>query len=70
MKLSIYVPGILLPFFKTMAADLLLTSNLRCSDITCKKDFLRKKEKDVDYWVKKIQQMGYKVDLKELNDTG
>lgn len=28
-------------------------------------DYLPKKEKDVDYWVRKIQELGYKVDLYE-----
>jgi hypothetical protein len=33
-------------------------------------DYLPKKEKNVDYWVQKIQQLGYKVELQELKETG
>jgi hypothetical protein len=32
-------------------------------------DYLPKKEKNVDYWVRKIQQLGYKVDLQEQRET-
>jgi hypothetical protein len=33
-------------------------------------DYLPKKEKDVNYWVHKIKQLGYKVELQELGDVG
>jgi hypothetical protein len=33
-------------------------------------DYLPRKEKNVDYWVQKIQQLGYKVELQELKETG
>jgi transposase len=33
-------------------------------------DYVPKKEKDADYWVRKLQSMGYKVDLKTLEETG
>jgi hypothetical protein len=30
-------------------------------------DYLPKKEKDIDYCVRKILQLGYKIDLEKLN---
>ncbi|WP_199898968.1 hypothetical protein [Paenibacillus popilliae] len=33
-------------------------------------DDLPKKEKDVNYWVHKIKQRGYNVELQELGDAG
>ena len=33
-------------------------------------DYLPKKEKDIDYWVRKLEQKGYKVDLQALEVAG
>jgi hypothetical protein len=33
-------------------------------------DYLPKKERDIDYWVRKLEQKGYKVDLQALGVAG
>lgn len=33
-------------------------------------DYVPQKERDVDYWVRKLQHMGYKVDIHALEETG